>query len=67
MYEPVIPRSSGFQLRPLYLVVELAVEISAISLSFSLSKNPGSLGEGSNAVDDLANDILIYLYADHGQ
>jgi hypothetical protein len=37
---------------------QLTVEISSISLSFSLWKNPGSLGDGSNAVDDLANDIV---------
>jgi hypothetical protein len=50
---------------------QLTVEISSISLSFSLSKNPGSLGDGSNAVDDLANDIVSYavqlLLIDHWQ
>jgi hypothetical protein len=49
----------------------LTVEISSISLSFSLSKNPGSLGDGSNAVDDLAKDIVSYavqsLLIDHWQ
>jgi hypothetical protein len=48
---------------------QLTVEISSISLSFSLSKNPGSLGDGSNAVDDLAKDIVSYavqlLLIDH--
>jgi hypothetical protein len=36
----------------------LTVEISSINFAFSLSKNPGSLGDESNAVDDLARDIV---------
>jgi hypothetical protein len=34
------------------------VEISSMSRSFSRSKKPGSAGEGSNATDDRARDIL---------
>jgi hypothetical protein len=57
LYATVILQSSGRQLN-IPRTRELTVEISSISLSFSLSKNPGSLGDGSNAVDDLAKDIL---------